>query len=102
MSERDSVHQRITDEKESPAAYDAVEKWKGEVAKLKAQLDHVRVELAIMKDPFFPEIKCAAPGCANMFRPRRRDHTICSDTCRKAISRARKKEAIRSPDAREA
>jgi hypothetical protein len=73
-----------------------------EYNRLRTELDHARIELSIMKSPTFPEIKCAAPGCAKMFRPHRRDHTTCSDTCRKALSRARKREAIRPPDAREA
>jgi hypothetical protein len=34
-----------------------------------------------------PEIKCAAPGCSNVFRPRRRNHKTCSDACRQALSR---------------
>jgi hypothetical protein len=79
-----------------------VDRIRNERNRLKAELDHLKIELAIMKSPSFPEIKCAAPGCANMFRPHRRDHTTCSNTCRKAISRARKKVALRSPDAREA
>jgi hypothetical protein len=33
-------------------------------------------------------IKCAAPGCANTFHPRRRNHKTCSDRCRQALSRA--------------
>jgi hypothetical protein len=79
-----------------------VDRISNERNQFKAQRDHFRVELDIMKAPCFPEIKCAAPGCAKMFRPRRRDHTACSNTCRKAISRARKKAEIQSPDVREA
>jgi hypothetical protein len=73
-----------------------------EVRRLKAERDALEFELAIRKSPVFPEIKCAAPGCVNMFRPSRRDATTCSAACRKAMSRARRKQAIRSPDSREA
>jgi curved DNA-binding protein CbpA len=34
-----------------------------------------------------PEVQCVAPGCANTFRPRRRNHKTCSDACRKSLSR---------------
>ena len=73
-----------------------------EVRRLKAERDAFEFELAIRKSPVFPEIKCAAPGCVNMFRPGRRDATTCSAACRKALSRAQKKAAIRSSDVREA
>ena len=79
-----------------------MDRIRNERNRLKAELHRVSIELSIMKNPFFPEIKCAAPGCAKTFRPHRRDHTTCSAACRKAISRARKNEAIRLPDAREA
>ena len=73
-----------------------------EVRRLKAERDALEFELAIRKSPVFPEIKCAAPGCVNMFRPSRRDATTCSAACRKALSRAQKKAAIQSPGVREA
>jgi hypothetical protein len=73
-----------------------------EVRRLKAERDAFELELAIRKSPVFPEIKCAAPGCVNMFRPSRRDATTCSAACRKALSRARRKAEIQPPDVREA
>jgi hypothetical protein len=35
------------------------------------------------------EVQCAAPGRSNMFRPTRRRHKACSDTCRKALLRSK-------------
>jgi hypothetical protein len=51
----------------------------------KAERDHLRRER--QQPSNLPEIKCAAPGCANVFRPRRRNHKTCSDACRQALSR---------------
>jgi hypothetical protein len=69
-----------------------------EVRRLKAERDAFEFDLAIRKSPVFPEIKCAAPGCVNMFRPSRRDATTCSAACRKALSRAQKKAAIEAQE----
>ena len=56
---------------------------------LQAELDRMKADQRQERQRLanLPEIKCAAPGCANTFRPNRRGHKTCSDACRKALSR---------------
>jgi hypothetical protein len=59
------------------------------VCTLKAELERVMAERRReqQRPANLPEVKCAAPGCSNVFRPRRRNHKTCSDACRQALSR---------------
>jgi hypothetical protein len=77
-------------------AHDNIEKLEREVAHLKGQREHFRMQWQCseidrkrerQQPSNLPEIKCSAPGCANVFRPRRRNHKTCSDACRKSLSR---------------
>jgi hypothetical protein len=60
------------------------------VCTLKAELERMKAERRReqQRPANLPEVKCAAPGCSNVFRPNRRDHRTCSDRCRRALSRA--------------
>jgi chromosome segregation ATPase len=62
---------------------------KTERDQVKAELDYARAERwrEQQRSASLPQIKCAAPGCTNLFVPNRRGHRTCSDSCRKALSR---------------
>ncbi len=66
-----------------------IDRTKAERDRLQAELDRMKAERRReqQRPANLPEVKSAAPGCANTFRPRRRNHKTCSDACRKSLSR---------------
>jgi hypothetical protein len=88
-AERDRVVLKLMAERDRAIAQ--IQHIGVECHRAKAGLDRMKAEQrraeTEQRRASIPEIKCTAPGCSNVFRPRRRGHKTCSDTCRKALSR---------------
>jgi hypothetical protein len=78
---------------------------------LQAELDRMKAaQQREQRRSNLPGVQCAAPGCVNMFRPRRRGHKTCSDACRQALVRSQRSQVshevtrsdVSSPDTQNA